>query len=94
MASWHNQSALICLGSAVFATLIAYFLLRPFGRQQLVGRLPLFLVTGGAFLFVGVVTLPEAMPHLFERFLGHPLSDMVIRQSSGGITMGEDWFTF
>jgi hypothetical protein len=94
MASWHNQYELICLGSAAISTLIAYLLLRPFKRQQLVGRLPLFLVTGGAVLFFAVVNLPEATPHFFERLLGHSLSDMVTRQLSGGVTMSEDWLTF
>lgn len=94
MTFWHNKPALICLGSAALSTLIAYLLLRPFGRQQLLGRLPLFLVTGGAFLFVAVATLPEAAPHFFERILEHSLSDMVTRQLSEGVIMSEDWLTF
>jgi hypothetical protein len=94
MFSWHNQLALICLGSAALSALIAYFLLRPFRSKQFVGRLPLFLVTGGAFLFVAVVTLPETTPRLFERCLGHSLNDIVIRRLSGGVTMSENWLTF
>ena len=94
MAFWHNQSALICLGSAVLSMVIAYLLLRPCRRQHFLGRLPLFLVTGSAFLFVAIATLPEAAPHFFERFLGHSLSDTVVRQLSGGVTVSENWLTF
>jgi len=94
MSSWPNEAALICLGSVAISALIAYVLLRPFSRQQLVTRLPLFLVTGGGFLFGALVTLPEASPHIFERILGHSLNDMVTRRLSGGIIFGENWLTF
>ena len=92
MVSWHYT--LICLGSAALSGIIAYFLLRPFSWKQFVGRLPLFLVTGGGFLFVAVITLPEATPGLFERYLGHSLNDMVTRRLSGGAIMSENWPTF
>jgi hypothetical protein len=94
MPYWHNQTALICLGSLAISALIAYVLLRPFNRKQLVTRLPLFLVTGGGFLFGAVVTLPEASPHVFERILGHSLNDMVTQRLSGGVIESENWLTF
>ena len=93
MSFLNDHPALICLGSAAISAVIAYLLLRPFRRQQLVRRLPLFLVTGGAFLFGAVITLPEAWPRTFERFLGHSVSDMVTRQLSTGVIMGENWLT-
>jgi hypothetical protein len=83
MAAWHNQLGLICLGSAALSALFAYLILRPFGRRQLVDRLPLFLVTGAVFLFIGLVALPHATPGLFEHYLGHSLSDMVTQRLRG-----------
>jgi hypothetical protein len=94
MASLHNQLVSICLGSATFSGLIAYLLFRPFRWRQFVGHLPLFLVSGGALLFIAVATLPEATPHLSARFLGHSLNDMVTQRLSGGVTMTENWVTF
>ena len=94
MSFWSDHPELICLGSAAISISIAFLLLRPFKQQQLVRRLPLFLVTGGAFLFGAVITLPEVWPHIFERFLGHSLSDMVTRQLSAGVIMSEEWITF
>jgi len=70
--------------SVAISALITYTLLRPLSRQQLVTRLPLFLVDGGGFLFGAVVTLPEASPHIVERILGHSLDDIVTRRLSSG----------
>jgi len=69
-------------------------LLRPFGRQQFLNRLPLFLVTGVAFLFITVIALPGAVPRLFEHYLGHSITRLIVRQLSGDQPMLESWFTY
>jgi hypothetical protein len=94
MAFWHNLPGLICLGATAFSAAIAYWLFRPFRWQQFVARMPLFIVTGGAFLFVAIVDLPDAAPHLFERYLGHSINAMVTQRLSGGTIMTENWLTF
>jgi hypothetical protein len=93
MAFWQNQPALTCLGSTTISALVGYLLLRPFRREQLARRLPLFLVTGGTFFFIAVLELPETAPYLFEQCLGHSLNEMVIRRLGNGVTMGENWLT-
>ena len=42
---------------------------------------------------MAVGNLPEAMPRLFERYLGHSLDAVVAQQLSGGGTLTENWLT-
>lgn len=91
MAAWRDNPGLICVVSVVLFGIIAWLLLRPLGWRRFLGRCPLLIVTGGKFLFIAAVDLPEAFQRQFEWYIGHSINDMVYWQVSGGITNGENW---
>ena len=94
MAQWYNLPRLVVSVAVALSGLIAYFLFRPFEKRQLVGRMPLFLATGGALLWIATVDLPEAWPRLFVFVLGHSLNELVTHRSSDGTVMTENWLTY
>jgi hypothetical protein len=91
MAAWRDNPALIGLTSVTLFWVSAWLILRPFGWRRFLGRCPLLVVTAGTFLSIAATELPEALQRPFERYLGHPINDMVYWHLSGDITTGENW---
>ncbi len=78
MDIWQSLLSLICMGVAVVA---AYFIFRV-GRRTVMPRAPLFIVCFLPFLYLGIVSLPIALPGLFGHLLGHSVwADPCLRQS-------------
>jgi hypothetical protein len=88
---WRDHPAFPCLLSGTLSIAIGCFLFRPLGLRQLLGRCPLFLVTGGALMLITFANLPEALQSVFERYLGHSIYEMVYEQQSSGTIFGELW---
>jgi zinc transporter ZupT len=70
---WRDHPALPCSVLGVLSIVIGYFLFRPLSWRQLLGRCPLFPVTGGALMIFAIMNLPEALQTVFERHLGHSI---------------------
>jgi hypothetical protein len=77
---WRDHPAFLCLVFGILSIAIGYFLFRRLSWHQTLGRCPLFLVTGGAFILVALVNRPEALQNLFERHLGHSIYEIVLAQ--------------
>jgi len=91
MDLWRDHPAWFCSLFATLSALVGYLLLRPVSWRRFLGRFPLFLVTGGAFLYVALLNLPAALQRLFEWRLGHSIYEIVYKQLSSGTVFGDLW---
>lgn len=67
MDIWQSLFSFISMGIAIIA---AFFIFRN-GRSTIAPRAPLFIVCFLLFFYLGFVSLPLAMPSLFQHVLGH-----------------------
>jgi hypothetical protein len=61
----------MCVGLMAISVIAAFFLFRKEPRNTLLQRGPLFIECFLLFFCLGLALLPEAVPKVFERILGH-----------------------
>jgi hypothetical protein len=71
---WH--SALESVGCLLAAVITGLFVFRraTTAKAALV-RVPLFIMTGGLCLYIGLLSLPSSFPRVFEAMIGHSIWD-------------------
>jgi hypothetical protein len=82
----------LCLCSTVASFVTGYFLLRKANKSNFIARAPIILGCVSFPLYIAVFLLPNALPTLFERLLGHSIwAEYTYPPQANGIVESETW---
>jgi hypothetical protein len=87
----HAHPAEVCLLFLFIWVSVSIIALWPFSRSRVLARLPLVICASAILLPAALNALPEAIPRVFERMLGHSVSALHTTKEASGTLLSEPW---